>query len=98
MKVDMALRMLEYCKEAYNPVVEDPLVTGAPDDHRLTESLDCSIDDEEIDEIYFLSTYLLFFCTFLLTKQLNEKVPPNHNPHHLHKFPFLYHLLPSVLL
>lgn len=27
MKVDITLRMLEYCKGAYNPVVEDPLVT-----------------------------------------------------------------------
>ena len=31
--------------------MEDPLETDAPDDPRLTESLDCSNDEEEINKI-----------------------------------------------
>ena len=45
----MALRLLKYCKVAYNPEVEVPLEMDARDDPKTTESP--AIDQEEINKI-----------------------------------------------
>ena len=46
---EMALRLLKYCKVAYNPEVEVPLEMDARDDPKTTESP--AIDEEEINKI-----------------------------------------------
>ena len=46
---EMALRLLKYCKVAYNPEVEVPLEMDARDDPKTTESPE--IDEEEINKI-----------------------------------------------
>ena len=49
MNEEMALRLLQYCKVAYNPEVEVPLEMDARDDPKTTESP--AIDEEEINKI-----------------------------------------------